>query len=198
MTELANKIREAPNFPREQVPTLIARDPQCAQRIVLSALPHEGEQDPGTEEPKTVVPECLELRFYFDKEPEDHELKELALALTRHINNCKGGSLYRVSFGRLYSVVRNAARIWAARRWKSSVQADHAVPISSSLPMTDNHVSPSLAVIPSQQTHWNDDFQTTADINDGEQLQEEHLSFLYHASMFLFSIWAVVISIQFI
>jgi hypothetical protein len=131
MTELANKIRDAPNFPREQVPTLIARDPQCSQRIVLSPLPSKGEEDAGAEEPKEVVPEYLELRFYFDKAPNDHELKDLALALTRHINNSKGGSLYRVSFGGLYSVVQNAVRIWTSK-WRSSTQTNHPVSTSPS------------------------------------------------------------------
>jgi hypothetical protein len=151
MTELANKIRDAPNFPPEQVPTLIARDPQSAQRIVLSALPSEGQPDQRTEEPKAVVPECLELRFYFDKPPQDHELKELALALTRHINTFKGGSLYRVAFGRLYSVVHNAAKLWAGeKRWRgrnSSTQANPTVSVSEPPLMIENHLSQSIATI---------------------------------------------------
>jgi len=141
MTELANKIRTAPNFPPAQVPTLIARDPQSAQRIVLSALPSEGEQDLRIEETKAVVPECLELRFYFDREPEDHELKELALALTRHINTFKGGSLYRIAFGRLYSVVHNAAKRWAGGRWRGTGQANDASLISEPPLMTENRRS---------------------------------------------------------
>jgi hypothetical protein len=108
-TELVNKIREGPFFPPNQVPTLMARDPHSVQRIVLAPLPSGEKTGPTIDESPRTVPACLELRFFFDKEPQERELEDLALALKKLINRGTG-SLYKVYFGGLYSLIHDAAR----------------------------------------------------------------------------------------
>jgi hypothetical protein len=143
-TELVNKIREGPNFPPDQVPTLMARDPHSVQRIVLAPLPGGEKTGAAVEEPPRTVPTCLELRFFFDKEPQERELEDLAQALKKHINR-GSGSLYKVYFGGLYSLIHDAAR-----RWRNFAQSNHARPISPVSSSASDSLSPNSATTPAQ------------------------------------------------
>jgi len=143
-TELVNKIREGPFFPADQVPTLMARDPHSVQRIVLGPLPSGGKTAPTVDESPRTVPACLELRFFFDKEPQERELEELALALKKLINR-GSGSLYKVYFGGLYSLIHDAAR-----RWRNFAQSNHARPVSPISPNSSDSSSPNTTTTPAQ------------------------------------------------
>ena len=143
-TQLVNKIREGPNFPSDQVPVLMARDPHSVQRIVLAPLPSGEKTGLAVDESPRTVPACLELRFFFEKEPPEHELEDLALALKKHINR-GSGSLYKVYFGGMYSLIHDAAR-----RWKNFAQSNHAKPTSPVSPNSSDTLSPNAPTTPAK------------------------------------------------
>lgn len=207
MTELLNKIKIAPYFPRHQQPILISRNEESAQRIILSALQNTGQQDQVKEDPILENPECLELRLFFDPGPRDSDLRDLAKALTRHMGasqDSHGGGLYRVSIGKLYSV-----RHSFAFRWLQNKRSGHLRQNSSSSGITANHQSPQLTVPATeslQQNHHGsylgtveaDIYQravavdTSDDIGDEQEVQYSIIQLL---KMLAYAIWAAIVGV---
>ena len=91
-SELTNKIREAPYFPKEQVPTLCERNAASSLRIVLTPLPENGSP---IEEPHTPLPnlrndqelrESLHLKIVLEKLPDKADIAGFAKAVKQLIS----------------------------------------------------------------------------------------------------------------
>ncbi|KAI9798991.1 MAG: Phosphatidylinositol-4-phosphate 5-kinase [Piccolia ochrophora] len=85
-SELANKIREAPNFPKDQVPTLLERNTASVERIILSPLVEENGTARPTEtsserEDLTQPQEVLDLKFVFEQRPSKQNITDFAKSL---------------------------------------------------------------------------------------------------------------------
>ncbi|KAL8732196.1 MAG: hypothetical protein Q9166_002943 [cf. Caloplaca sp. 2 TL-2023] len=104
---LANKIREAPNFPKKQVPILIERnDLASLQRIVIAPL-SKGDEVPNA----TPAEKCdttthqpwgfLDLRISLERRPTRTEVAKFAkdASILMQTTELKGGN---VKWGRLY------------------------------------------------------------------------------------------------
>jgi hypothetical protein len=206
-TELASKIQEAPHFPRDQEISLRSRNLLSTQRIVLSPLQEDGLQNQVTEDPIRKSPECLELRLYFDPGPQDNDLYELAMALTRHIKDSQGshhGVLYRVSVGRIYSLAHNAALKWLEHKRSGHLRQSPSVTV-----ITTNQPSSHLALPATEIGRHNqtgsfrrtveaDNYQTTVQANDLEGLGNEQgvqFSIIDLVKMLTCAIWAAITEI---
>ena len=82
-SKLAKVVREAPRFPKDQHPSLTARDPDAYRHIVLAPLPREG--DPAAlppvyedDEDEHFRPQFLSLTFQFLSDQDDEDLQKLA------------------------------------------------------------------------------------------------------------------------
>ena len=122
---LANKVREAPNFPRTQVPILYERnDLAFLQRIVIAPLLNgDGASTASPAENKDTVPHqpwgFLELRISLEKRPTKAEIREFAKGVSLmvqtidlEVRHVKWGGLYRsLSTDVLHlPMIRNAVR----------------------------------------------------------------------------------------
>ncbi|MCJ1423610.1 hypothetical protein MMC29_001494 [Sticta canariensis] len=85
LSELSCKIREAPNFPRGQVPVQFDRCPHTLERIIIAPL-LETENDEGSmfESIDDTVPQgLLNLNFFFERPPRQETIKHFAEAMNR-------------------------------------------------------------------------------------------------------------------
>jgi hypothetical protein len=88
--ELLRKVNEdAPGFPEHQHALLMERDEEdtrCFRKLVLAPLPKPGEKDereitPKTEKSNNQIKHYLDLRFFYDKPPNNEEILSLSHAL---------------------------------------------------------------------------------------------------------------------
>ena len=144
---LANKIREAPNFPKKQVPILTERNELSSlQRIVIHPLPDGNaasttapaeDQDMTSQQPWGY----LDLKISLEQCPTKHEIrkfgKEIAMMMEGtelKVRRVKWGGLYRsMSTGGLHSpmvrkVVKTLLHIGRRRRVSSTSQSSPGVP----------------------------------------------------------------------
>jgi len=134
-TELRLKIKDAPEFPKDQTPMLKSRDVSSIERIVLGPLPPSDEKPPSPEEDSSSPnTECLMLRCYFERTPTREELKSLARCLQRHISTQKS-PLTRVAYGGLHSLEQRAAMMFLeSLNRKKSTEISHPLQLSAVIP----------------------------------------------------------------
>ena len=135
-TELRLKIKDAPEFPKDQTPMLKSRDVSSIERIVLGPLPPSDEKPPSPEEGSSSAnAECLMLRCFFERTPTKEELKSLARCLQRHISTQKS-PLTRVAYGGLHSLEQRAALMFleSLNRKKSTEMISPSFHLSAVLP----------------------------------------------------------------
>ena len=85
---LSRKIREAPNFPRNQVPVQLDRGAGSIERIMLAPLPQTtGQTESSLNEPQITEPQgLLNLNFIFDKPPTQDIIIQFGENLNKFIN----------------------------------------------------------------------------------------------------------------
>ena len=85
ITELYDKIRDAPNFPKDQVPVQIDRGSHSLQRIMLAPLPETSDQADSTLRASSGRgPQgLLNLNLIFDEVPSKEYISQFAEALNR-------------------------------------------------------------------------------------------------------------------
>ncbi len=85
VSELSRKIRDAPNFPKDQVPVQLDRGFHAIQRIMLAPLPETSDRtDPTSRASLAVGPQgLLNLNFIFDKPPSKKKIIQFGDALNR-------------------------------------------------------------------------------------------------------------------
>lgn len=204
-TELVNKIREAPKFPKKQVPVLQSRDSTSFQRIILSPVPSPGSQEEAaTESPNRASTEILKLQFHFEKPPTDTELKELAGHLVHHIK-LQRGNLHRVSFGGVSSVIHMVLSRWRGSSNSSQTPSPSAVVSEGSRLLPQ----PAPGQRPALSTNGNHDCSlriNRSNIEERQQLsgrlvQRESKQYLLkdegiclHFKMFWIALWLSVLS----
>ena len=86
-SELANKVRDSPGFPKDQVPVLYEKGRASSKRIVLAPLSEVGttteeplEQSCASLSSKSVL---LDLKFVFGTHPEEADIANLAKAISK-------------------------------------------------------------------------------------------------------------------
>ena len=111
---LSRKIREAPNFPKNQVPVQMDRGAGSIERIILTPLPQTtGQTESSLNEPQTTEPQgLLNLNFIFDKPPTEASIIQFGENLNKFINREKM-PVDRIVWGGLTS--------WGARSQKMKV-----------------------------------------------------------------------------
>ena len=84
---LSRKIREAPNFPRDQVPVQLDRGAGSIERIMLTPLPQtDGHTESSRDEPQIPEPQgLLNLNFIFDKLPSKDAITQFGENLNKFI-----------------------------------------------------------------------------------------------------------------
>lgn len=124
-SKLAKKISECPGFPKTQIPSLLSRNTEAYQRIVLAPLPREGDsestparhsegEDENEEEDEEERPSdlSLSLTFHFKHKQEESKLvKRLADHLKMFMK--LESSLQKVQWGGIWRGVSPSAR----HRW---------------------------------------------------------------------------------
>ena len=85
ISELSCKIRDAPNFPKDQVPVQLDRGPHAIQRIMLAPLPETSDRVDSTSRDSNIIgPQgLLNLNFIFDQLPTKDMIKQFGDALNR-------------------------------------------------------------------------------------------------------------------
>ena len=89
-SELTNKIKDAPGFPKRQVPMLCERNAAQVERIILAPMSEDGTTP---EEPKdkntsvTATRELLHLKFVLERYPEKEEVAQLAKRVNRMLQS---------------------------------------------------------------------------------------------------------------
>lgn len=107
-SELTNKIKEAPNFPKEQVPVLCERNAASSLRIVLAPLPEEDSEEEQWHGPTTNSPgnqedrELLHLKIVLEKFPDRADIAKLAKAVKQLIAG-QNMLVHRVIWGGIHS-----------------------------------------------------------------------------------------------
>lgn len=82
VSELSEKIREAPGFPEDQVPVTVGRDPGSIERIMLAPLPRTSVRKEDTPlEPGSQG--LLNLNFIFDEPPRRDVIRQFGESLNR-------------------------------------------------------------------------------------------------------------------
>lgn len=102
-SQLTKKIKECPDFPKRQVPSLIERNAASVERIVLAPLSkYEEIQEKVGEDSENVSQnrELLDLKFILDKCPSKKEIRELAKGVNMMIQT-KDFVVHRVIWGGL-------------------------------------------------------------------------------------------------
>lgn len=97
-------IRESPDFPPKQVPSLMERNEASVERIILAPLPKNGDlRGTGGEESDIVSKnlELLDLKFILEKCPTKGEVAELAKGVNMMIQKTEFG-VHRVIWGGLH------------------------------------------------------------------------------------------------
>lgn len=104
VSELSSKIREAPNFPIDQVPVQFDRGVRSLQRIMLAPLPEISDQADSTLEGSSAVgPQgLLNLHMVFNVPPTKKEIRQFGEAMNRFM--CQNGMpVDRIIWGGLTS-----------------------------------------------------------------------------------------------
>ena len=85
---LSRKIREAPNFPKNQVPIQLDRGASSIERIILGPLAQEtGQTESSVNESQITEPQgLLNLNFIFDKPPTQDIIIQFGENLNKFIN----------------------------------------------------------------------------------------------------------------
>ena len=85
MSQLSHKIREAPDFPKSQVPVQIDRGFNAVDRIILAPLPAaDADRDPASSSALDVAPRAvLTLKFTFEQTPGPLHIRKIAESLCR-------------------------------------------------------------------------------------------------------------------
>ncbi|KAH7330215.1 hypothetical protein BKA65DRAFT_54129 [Rhexocercosporidium sp. MPI-PUGE-AT-0058] len=112
-SKLAKRIYDAPNFPREQKPSLTTRNVDALHHIILAPIPHdrsidtpvpdnveEDEEAESDDESDKAVPQFLSLTFQFKEAQDDENLKKLADHLKMFMRLDTG--LQKVQWGALW------------------------------------------------------------------------------------------------
>ncbi len=134
MSELSSKIRDAPAFPRDQVPVQFDRAPHSIERIVLTPLSgtsdaptNDGQNGVATTFDDTTFQGLLHLNFIFTEPPTKKIIEKLAKSLNRAMKVEKM-PVSRIAWGGLSSwedpqVTANgrAFMIKAASRFRKAV-----------------------------------------------------------------------------
>ena len=119
-SELVNAIREAPNFPKGQVPTLSERGgANSRERIMLAPLPKASVAPPASESQDSesvegkpvsdrVHQEIVTLKFFFESRPEKHEIETLGRELNAIVQD-HNLRVCRIMWGGLRSFIREYA-----------------------------------------------------------------------------------------
>lgn len=101
VSELSRKIREAPDFPQDQVPVQFDRAPHAIERIVLAPLMDNKDGPAATLDNRTPQG-LLHLNFIFAEPPSDKIIEKLAQALDRALKKEKM-PINRIAWGGLSS-----------------------------------------------------------------------------------------------
>jgi hypothetical protein len=134
--ELQQKIVTAPKFPESQHPHLCEREEHCVERLVLSAIPKEGENInldefavPNTE----ALDDYVDLRFCFKERPDSKDIEQLAEEL-KHLINRQMIKTYNVRWVGLPNLekAREVVSQWRRSTRKSS--KDSSLSLSPSTP----------------------------------------------------------------
>lgn len=119
-SELVNAIREAPNFPKGQVPTLSERGGASSrERIMLAPLPKASIAPPASESqdsesvegrpvPDRVHQEILTLKIFWESRPEKYEIETLGRELNSIVQD-HNLRVCRIMWGGLRSFIREYA-----------------------------------------------------------------------------------------
>ncbi|KAL5313877.1 hypothetical protein ACEPPN_018300 [Leptodophora sp. 'Broadleaf-Isolate-01'] len=113
-SKLAKRIYDAPNFPREQKPSLTTRNVDALHHIILAPIPRDGsigaavppnieedeEEAESEDESDKAVPQFLSLTFQFKEAQDDADLKKLADHLKMFMKLDTG--LQKVQWGALW------------------------------------------------------------------------------------------------
>ena len=105
-SELAHKIKQCPEFPRDQVPVLTERNAACIERIILAPLSKDGTsvEDPHLQSPiVSDARELLVLKFVLDRYPEKDDVANLAQGIA-HMVKTYGLLFRRVIWGGIHPV----------------------------------------------------------------------------------------------
>ena len=88
---LSRKIREAPNFPKNQVPVQLDRGAGSIERIILAPLPQTtGQTESSSNESQIAQPKgLLNLNFIFDQPPTEAIITQFGNNLNKFINREK-------------------------------------------------------------------------------------------------------------
>ncbi|KAL8710279.1 MAG: hypothetical protein Q9220_005049 [cf. Caloplaca sp. 1 TL-2023] len=129
VSELSCKIRNAPGFPRDQVPVQLDRGVHAIQRIMLAPLPepsNDAEQH-TPEPPSREAQGLLNLNFFLDEPPTKPTIKKFAQALSRFmwqekmpVNNIVWGGLTSWD-GTQPSARVNAQKLAAAKMFQRAL-----------------------------------------------------------------------------
>jgi hypothetical protein len=135
-TELRLKIKDAPDFPKDQTPILKSRDVSSVERIVLGPLPPLDKMSLSPEEgSRSANTECLVLKCFFKRTPTKEELKSLAYCIQRYIST-QNSPLTKVAYGGLYCLEQRAALMFleSLNRKKSVDMITASLRLSAVLP----------------------------------------------------------------
>ena len=159
-SQLTNKIRDCPDFPKRQVPTLIERNEASVERIILAPLSRNGNlQGKGEEASENISKnqELLILKFVLDKCPEKSEIVELAKGVNLMIQ-AQAFVVRQVVWGGLYPwpdvgnpLVREAAKrfkLGLSRQREQSRNQQNPIYLQPPSPMSFHGPDPSEPVTP--------------------------------------------------
>lgn len=166
-SQLTRTIRECPDFPNRQVPSLSERNVASVERIVLAPLPkYEDLRERCGKESDNVSqnPELLDLKFILDKCPTKGEIEELAKGVNMMIQT-KNFVVHRVIWGGLYPwpgpnarvdlnhpIVREAAKrfkqLALSRQREQSRNRQTSIYLQPPSPMSSHGPDPSEPVTP--------------------------------------------------
>lgn len=88
VSQLAYKIRQAPGFPRDQLPALLIRTPGSIERITLSPL-DDIRNEPLASSGDTISQQLLQLRFSLAERASIKMVEKLAKTIDRAFSNAQ-------------------------------------------------------------------------------------------------------------
>lgn len=101
LSELSCKIRDAPYFPRDQVPVQFDRGVHTLEQIIVAPLPETG-NDESESIDESVPQGLLHLNFFFEKPPSKSTIDSFAQGMNRLVYE-QGLPINRIVWGGLIS-----------------------------------------------------------------------------------------------
>lgn len=104
LSELCCKIREAPDFPRDQIPAQYDRGGQTFERIIIAPLPEIGNDEKNASEgiDDSDPQGLLHLNFFFEEPPSKDIIDNMAEGMNRLVYE-QGLPVNRIVWGGLVS-----------------------------------------------------------------------------------------------